>query len=180
MPGPAALPEPCTAPGAGRHGGMPRGASESPSPQSWGQKQRFNSKIGVSQRNHPQASPPVNPKGGCSAPEQGAQSQPSQTAGVFWLELAQLCPPFHLGLGGCGTLVEVGADVGHLVAVCCHAGSGVAIAEAAGAAGRVVGLQVKPAWLAPGHGEETGAQGMGQAEPWGTTAASQGGHRWQL
>lgn len=71
-------------------------------------------------------------------------------------------------------MAEVGADVGDLVAICCHAGGGAARAEAAGAAGRVVGMQVKPAQLAPRHGEETGAHGMGPAEPWGTTAASQG------
>jgi len=65
--------------------------------------------------------------------------------------------------------------VGHLVAICCHAGGGVAVAEAAGAAGGVVGLQVKPARLAPGHGEETGAHGVEPAEAWGTTAASPGG-----
>lgn len=148
---------------------MPWGARESLSPQNWGQKQIFNSKIEASQRNHHQSSP----EGRSSAPKQDAQPQPSQTAGVFWLELVQLCSLFHPGLG-VSTLAEVGADVGHLVAVCRCAGSGVAVAEAAGAASRVVGLQVEPAWLAPGHGEETGEHGMGQAEPWGTTVASQG------
>lgn len=72
-------------------------------------------------------------------------------------------------------MAEVGADVGHLVAISRRAGGGVAVAEAAGATGGVVGLQVKPARLAPGHGEETGAGGTGQAEPQGTTAASQVG-----
>lgn len=96
VPGPAALPEPRTALGAGQCGGMPWGARESLSPQNWGQKQIFNSKIGASQRNHHQSSP----KGGSSASNQDAQPQPSQTAGVFWLELVQLCPLFPPGLRG--------------------------------------------------------------------------------
>lgn len=71
-------------------------------------------------------------------------------------------------------MAEVGADVSLLVAFCRPAGAGVAVAEAAGAADGVVGLQVKPARLAPGHRGETGVRGTGQAEPQGITAVSRG------
>lgn len=157
-------------------------------------------KAGVSQRNHPPAtttsqpqSRMLSPRAGCSAPKWDAQPQNGMlnpktgcSAPAFpncqscfgwsWCSCA-LC--FTRGWG-VGTLAEVGADVGHLVAICCRAGGGVAVAEAAGAASRVVGLQVKPAWLAPGHREETGAGGKGQAYPQGTTAAPWGGRWWQL
>lgn len=60
-----------------------------------------------------------------------------------------------------GTSAEVGAHVGHLVAGRCRADSRVAIAEATGAAGGVVGLEVKPAGLAPGYGDKTHGRGRG-------------------
>lgn len=69
-------------------------------------------------------------------------------------------------------MAEVGADVSLLVAIRRPAGAGVAVTEAAGAADGVVGLQIKPAWLAPGHREKTGVRCTGQAELQGTTAVS--------
>lgn len=69
-------------------------------------------------------------------------------------------------------MAEVGEDVSLLVAVCRPAGAGVAVTEAAGAADGVVGLQVKPARLAPGHREERGVRGIGQ----GTTQCLCVGH----
>lgn len=169
MPGPTVLPEPCTAPGAGWHGGMPRGVTESLSPWSWGQKQRFNSKTGANQKKTSASPPPVISKGRCSAPKRNTQPHPSQT---FWAEIGRAVPPSLPRLGAVVTLAEVRADVNLLVAICRPAGAGVAVAEAAGAADGVVGLQVKPARLAPGHREETGVRGTGQAELQGTTAVS--------
>lgn len=80
-------------------------------------------------------------------------------------------PSVSPGGRGVVTVAEVGADANLLVAIRRPAGAGVAVTEAAGAADGVMGLQVKPARLAPGHGEETGVCGTGQAGLPGSTAA---------
>lgn len=156
------MPEPCPAPGASRDA---TGSHREPAPLSGGRSRGLRVKHGQARENPLHPSPRASSKAGCSAPKRDTPSQ------IFLAEAGGAVPSVSPGGRGVVTVAEVGADANLLVAIRRPAGAGVAVTEAAGAADGVVGLQVKPARLAPGHGEETGVCGTGQAGLPGSTAA---------